>query len=421
MAARKATEEHRIMGLEVAQYFTQNPKYKFVDFAGLGRHGGALILSEMSETDLGVEVRKMVVKYSYGALVVDDASDADADADLRNEYYWLTKLRGAEHIVQLVPMADCSVMIPGISDGEDTYAQSVQNQKENEQAAVAPAPDVEEQPKAPRPRRCPTFALEYLPWGTLHTFNRKLARDGVAWLPSRLLWRIWLCMVRQCIAMAFPPNITEEQFAQGYLAREVIKDQPFFQLTQNSAHFANYVFGDAIIRRDEHEPNLPVLKLIDFGRGKEEPYSRGERKLPNTPLEFGSRMNLYVAALSFMDLCCRNAPPGTSFAALKEQVSYFYKLADDSVKRVETRAPFVLRNNGIMDPQLRHLLVRIITYVWTEIPSLAEVLAETEAAVANKGPDDPSLITDQGRALGVSETDETIQGIIQRYIYDVGS
>ncbi|KAI0459015.1 hypothetical protein F5B21DRAFT_511802 [Xylaria acuta] len=383
----------------------------------------------MSESDPGVEVRKMVVKYSYGAMAVDDDANADADADLRNEYYWLTRLRGAEHIVQLVPMADCSLLLPGMSDGEDTYAQSVQNQMENEQAAAAAAVAAaddddgeEQQPKAPPPRRCPTFALEYLPWGTMHTFRTRMIRDGVLWLPSRLLWRIWLCMVRQCVAMAFPPDIPEDQYVEGQVAREVIKDQPFFQLTQNSAHFANFVFSDAAdIPGDEHEPKLPVLKLIDFGRGKEEPYSRGQRKLPDTPLEFGSRMNLYVAALSFMDICCLYAPPGTSFAALKNQISYFYRVSDGSVRRAETRAPFVLRNNALIDPQLRHLLVRIITYVWTDIPSLPEVLAETEAAVASKGPDDPSLVTDTGREIGISETDETIQGIIQRYIYDAGS
>lgn len=165
MAAREATDEHRVLGLEVSAYFTQNPKYKFVDFAGLGRHGGALILSEMSESDPNIEFRRMVIKYSYGALAVDERADADADADLRNEYYWLTRLRGAEHIVQLVPMTDCSLMLPGMSDGEASYDQSVQNQQENEQeAADAAGEDEEQQPPAPRPRRCPTFALEYLPW-----------------------------------------------------------------------------------------------------------------------------------------------------------------------------------------------------------------------------------------------------------------
>ncbi|KAI0439779.1 hypothetical protein F4803DRAFT_25908 [Xylaria telfairii] len=413
MAAREATEEHRVLGLEVAAYFTQNPKYKFVDFAGLGRHGGALILSEMSESNPGAEFRRMVVKYSYGAIAVDQRADADADADLRNEYYWLTKLRGAEHIVQLVPMADCSLMLPGMSDGEASYDQSVQNQKDNEQeAADAAGEDEEQQPPAPRPRRCPTFALEYLSWGTLRTFRQRITKDGADWLPSRLLWRIWLCMVRQCVAMAFPPNV------EGQVTREVIKDQPFFQLTQNSAHFANFVFGDAVIRGDEHEPQLPVLKLIDFGRGREEPYSRGERKLPHTPLEFGSRINLYVAALSFMDMCCLNPPPGSSFAALKRQTTYFYTLPDGTAKRCETRAPHVLRSNRIIDPQLRHLLVRIITYVWTDIPSLAEVLEETEAAVASKGPDDPTIVTPEGKAIGVDETDNTIQMIMQRYIYD---
>lgn len=131
--------EQRQLGLEVAGHFTSNPKYTFEGFAGLGRHGGALILSEQMSQGRGH--RKIVIKYSYGRLSLDPDPRGDADDDLLNEYYCLVLLRGAEHIVQLIPLADCDINIPGISNGKGGQGEAT-----------------------PGTRRCPTLALEYLPW-----------------------------------------------------------------------------------------------------------------------------------------------------------------------------------------------------------------------------------------------------------------
>lgn len=157
-------EEQRLLGLEVARYFVSNPKYRFEGFAGLGRHGGALILFEQASEERAA--RRMVIKYSYGHLSLDP--DSDADADLRNEYHWLKRLRGAEHIVQLVPMSDCSIFIPGVSSSQGnegsssggsvlgvrslgrswstTYSASTRSSSESGE------------------RRFPTFAVEFLEW-----------------------------------------------------------------------------------------------------------------------------------------------------------------------------------------------------------------------------------------------------------------
>lgn len=98
-----------------------------------------------------------MVKYSYGNMALDKQSDADND--LRNEYQFLKRLRGAEHIAQLIDFPDCSLNLPGISDGEATYEESVQKQKDEAAAAAADG----SQPTTVSPvRRCPTFALEYI-------------------------------------------------------------------------------------------------------------------------------------------------------------------------------------------------------------------------------------------------------------------
>lgn len=141
------------LGIEVAGYFTCNPRVRLRGFAGLGRHGGTIVLSEEGSAEH--QARNIVVKYSYGSLSPDEQSDADAD--LRNEYNCLKRLRGAEHIVQLISMADSILNLPGTSNGESTYEEYMlgqQNQEAGEERSQSAAGSI---------RRCPTFALEYLP------------------------------------------------------------------------------------------------------------------------------------------------------------------------------------------------------------------------------------------------------------------
>ncbi|KAI0185731.1 hypothetical protein EV127DRAFT_194547 [Xylaria flabelliformis] len=200
-------EQLRQLGREVSRYFTRRPGVEFAGFAGIGRHGGAFILEEKNAA--GQLLRKLVIKYSLGELATDEESNADDD--LRNEYEWLEMLRGAEHIVRLVPFADCSLDLPGISNGEDTFEDS-----------VAQNPTV---------RRCPTFALEHIPNGTLFKFTERLQHEEQL-IPNRMMWRIWLCMVRQCVAMAFPPQQTAANYRPE--RERIIPNRRFYTLTQNS-------------------------------------------------------------------------------------------------------------------------------------------------------------------------------------------
>ncbi|RYC65594.1 hypothetical protein CHU98_g647 [Xylaria longipes] len=352
MPSRDERDELRRLGEEVAGYFTCNPKFKFVGHAGLGRHGGALILSE--EASAEQNARKIVVKYSYGCLAPDKQSDADED--LRNEYQWLKRLRGAEHIAQLIDMADCSLQLPGISNGENTYEESVQKQKDE----VAAAGDGSQSIPAAPVRRCPTFALEYLTYGTVYNLKRRLFKSGQIYIPSRLLWRIWLCLVRQCVGMAFPPDIPDDQYV-GQVIREVIQDRPYAFITQNSAHTNNFMLNAAELPGDEHEPNLPVVKLIDFGRGKTEDGESepAKRRSPDNVDEYANKKNLN-------------------------------------------------------DPQLRHLLVRVMANPYSLKPSLRDVLNETEMAIT-RGPLDAEFLA---LPLGDVETDNVLEEFMQHWLYN---
>lgn len=179
-------EQQKALGREVAAVFTRNPANQFLGFAGVGRHGGALILQENDAQ--GQMRRKAVVKYSLGELTGDEESDADAD--LRNEFRWLQILRGAEHIVRLVPFADCKLTIPGMSNGQATYPEARWQWNEIEEHVNALLEG--RSPVTQRARQCPTFALEFLPNGQLSDTVRKLQFEWIN-IPNRILWRIWLC------------------------------------------------------------------------------------------------------------------------------------------------------------------------------------------------------------------------------------
>ncbi|KAI1130343.1 hypothetical protein F5Y10DRAFT_122297 [Nemania abortiva] len=454
------------LGLDVAERFIQNERLTFQGFAGLGRHGGALILLEKESPDH--PGRKMVVKYSYGALAIDKHSNADDD--LRNEYNCLKRLRGCEHIVQLIPLADCSINIPGVSNGGGQVPQGLSSSITSSGSGIgriltrgsnapssassgigrvltagsnraasgsggtgrvsAAGQDPGQDPDQPDPqavptaentggRQCPTFAVEFLEWGTLHTFRERLIAGGVQRLPSRFLWRIRLCMIRQCAAMAFPPDHPED--AENIrIEREVLKDRDPVPLTQNSAHHENFVFGEPLdFLGNEHAPNLPVLKLIDFGRGLVVPPMACLRQVPEKPLETGSRVNIYHAARAFILMCNLNVSED-DFKD-EEEYSYRWRARDGRNYRVRTICPKFFSNNGYIDQELRTLIVRCMVERLENVPSLREMVIEVVRHVEEKGPDHPRLKTAMASLARDSETNETIRQIIQEYIYDAAT
>ncbi|TGJ86460.1 hypothetical protein E0Z10_g2289 [Xylaria hypoxylon] len=334
----------------------------------------------------------MMVKYSHGQFSTDPYSDADAD--VRREYSWLQELRGTEHIVQLAHLENSSPWAPGISRGDDTYEAAVDRAMLEEQARGG---------WVPKPRRCPTFAVEYLPNGSLGDFVERI-RQARQFVPNRLQWRIWLCLVRQCVAMAFPPNIPDEEYIPGTKRREVIRpNKEYYELTHNSAHLKNWVWGEV-------QP-VADMELTDFSRGKLENPDRYPQL--DNPSECGSRINLFNAAYVMREICC----PRDEYTDLQlsgNPQPYFYT-KDGQVFSVETNAPGPLRYSGMMDLELRDILVRCLAEKLQDVPSLEEVLEVTEWAVANRRRNQNPELSDR---MGVYEEDGYIRWMIQEYVFD---
>ncbi|KAI8633890.1 hypothetical protein F5Y19DRAFT_471148 [Xylariaceae sp. FL1651] len=394
-------------------YFTFNPKLRFLGFAGLGRHGGALLLEEKDE--LGVALRKLVVKYSLGELSNDIYRNSDDD--LRNEHGWLSMLRGSEHIVKLVDLADTSIALPGVSNGEDdevdTFAGSFMGLLMGAAGVSPPPVAAPAPPPAPtgpqRPRRkCPTFALEYLEGGTLRNFQERAANAGT-WIPNRLLWKIWLCMVRQCVAMAYPPNIPDDSYHGQEHRERIIPDEQIYGLTQNSGHLDNFLFGSQSSQLDIEHGAVPILKLIDFGRGRvEDP----DPELAE-PYEYGSKANLWSAAYAMSDVCCLFGEEDEVLQTDPPEL-YFFQV-NGRYHSVLSDAPKALTEHVYIDLVLRDMLVRCMANDMDEIPALHLVLQATEESVAARGPYDNLALAN---SMQVEETDAYIRQFVQNFIFN---
>ncbi|KAI0439239.1 hypothetical protein F4803DRAFT_531876 [Xylaria telfairii] len=135
----------------------------------------------------------------------------------------------------------------------------------------------------------PYFFLEYLENGTLGQFQKRLQNVTTLTLPSgleipfllpnRLLWPIFLCLIRACVGMAWPPGGPDVML-------EVPAPPEPLTLAHMDMHSNNVMFGELEEREAEHRI-VPIAKLIDLGEADERP--AGEYSFPPDP----SAMNRY--------------------------------------------------------------------------------------------------------------------------------
>ncbi|KAI0126387.1 hypothetical protein BJ170DRAFT_723817 [Xylariales sp. AK1849] len=104
--------------------------------------------------------------------------------------------------------------------------------------------------------------LDMLENGTLTTFMERTKKAGQKSLPNRLLWRIFLCMIRACIAMAWPRGAPDEDGNETTIGRPSAPTG----MAHNDIHGGNLMFG-SYMDRPEHDIS-PVLRLIDFGQSE---------------------------------------------------------------------------------------------------------------------------------------------------------
>ncbi|RWA07122.1 hypothetical protein EKO27_g7983 [Xylaria grammica] len=155
-------------------------------------------------------------------------------------------------------------------------------------------------PMAPGPGNVgfnlPYFFMEYLENGTLRQFEERVQNvtrlalpDGseIAFLlPNRLLWTIFLCLIRACVGMAWPPE-----------GPDAVLEAPTESEPSTFAHMdlqnENVMFGDLEESEAEHR-TVPIVKLIDLGEANERP--AGESSVPPDPSAVDTYDNVLLLA-----------------------------------------------------------------------------------------------------------------------------
>ncbi|KAI1429219.1 hypothetical protein F5Y12DRAFT_782184 [Xylaria sp. FL1777] len=99
--------------------------------------------------------------------------------------------------------------------------------------------------------------------GTISKLISRVAEKQIR-MPNRLLWRFFLCLVRMCIAMGWPPEKPDGENPQPVI--EEVNGRPYGGLIHRDMHEGNVMIGDLIPDDPDLEHRLtPMLKLIDLG------------------------------------------------------------------------------------------------------------------------------------------------------------
>ncbi|KAI1118952.1 kinase-like domain-containing protein [Nemania sp. NC0429] len=188
----------------------------------------------------------------YGLATVFDVYDEDG-----------RRIRGiviharSEHILQLAE-AERELL----DQEEDAPVKAAPAKKRRRKAAYEPR-------RRPQKKQAfPAIMLELLENGDLSHFIIKV-RERKDTIPNRVLWRFFLCLVRMCIGLAYPPDRIQEY---NDLPGPITETVPG-QLRNNPSrivHFdmdpRNIFIGDFV--GEEHRLT-PLLKLGDFGLATE--------------------------------------------------------------------------------------------------------------------------------------------------------
>ncbi|KAI0389030.1 hypothetical protein F5Y17DRAFT_450521 [Xylariaceae sp. FL0594] len=113
----------------------------------------------------------------------------------------------------------------------------------------------------------PAVLLEYMENGDLLTMWERIWRAGVP-IPNRLLWKIYLCMIRAVIGMAYPPGGPPGAPTKIEQLPQDNKEPGRF--THNDIALRNVMIGGRWLNDSEHKV-IPIFKVIDYGMSS---YSR---------------------------------------------------------------------------------------------------------------------------------------------------
>ncbi|KAI0448864.1 kinase-like domain-containing protein, partial [Xylaria acuta] len=340
MASQNAKKLER----KLHRFFIQDKRFRFVNKLPSGATGNCVCFEETHPQTQNT--RKIVLKYP------NDDDDRTIDA-VKNEIGWLRVLRNASHIVNTI---------------------SIQN---GPNAGLKGLDSV-------------FIILEYMENGTLRQF---IQRSEDTYVPNRILWSLFLCLARACVAMAWPPQ-------QGQAEEPKYNIAPS-SLSHWDIHDENLLFGHLGVM-SEHAL-VPILKLIDFDNAAE----RDEEDETDTidiedfddELELGRHRRGRGAT-----------NVGMRANVLDVGMIMTRILAKDRTMGEGGCREFIQHEHPYLDDDLQLLIIRCLAADPMNRPKLDELLCGTFNAVLTK--------TYRNTRHQNRETDARIRDIIQRDIFN---
>ncbi|KAI1496204.1 kinase-like domain-containing protein [Biscogniauxia marginata] len=220
--------------------------------------GGFGIACRIVEHQPGRPPRRLAVKRALGGR---------EEADLRREIRILRRLRGAEHIVRYV--ASYNGSNNDDDDGNSAgsrkslggLVRSVTQLITGSGSSEAGAEDDSSSGDFLAGLTGPVLVMEYLEHHDLALLLKRVQDQNII-LPNRILWAFFLCLVRGCVALAYPPDGDDKTANK---LETIPKGRKPENLQHGDLHLRNIMISDISSEFREHT-FTPALKLIDFGQ-----------------------------------------------------------------------------------------------------------------------------------------------------------
>ncbi|KAI0010748.1 kinase-like domain-containing protein [Xylariaceae sp. FL0662B] len=399
------------------------------------------------------------------------------DPGIRDEIRAMNKFTRAAHIVQVlsrdainvpnrtriprVPHADDSSDEGESSEEEDMDVEEVNPRKrrrelsKQELARKKARWNVPPPPKGPavsartfrNPNEKDYLITELFESGDLYNLLLRLSSQGT-YIPNRVLWSFWLCLIKACIAMAFPPkkfHPNRRDTPDGELD-EIIPAHPQYLRMKRMVHFdidpLNVLVGDLDPGAPEHG-FAPRLKLGDFGLAAEMKTQKRDEYYVNkrgfgkprffAPEFFDEDWEFLPAERCGANICeqpiAGNFGPPTNVWAIGQTMHMIitrcwpvqpplagYVLLESGGNIISYGAHLTMPGWESVDRDLRVMVARCLCRVPAERPLLRELLDTAEAALRKPpgpGEDDDAIrkwLQDHVFGAPATAQEETTEG-----------
>ncbi|KAI3325952.1 hypothetical protein HD806DRAFT_552340 [Xylariaceae sp. AK1471] len=243
--------------------------------------------------------------------------------------------------------------------------------------------------------------------GTLKKFvNRALEKGIAAPLPNRLLWMFFMCLIRMCIAMGWPPAKPPGENPQPVTERA--EGEPHGGLIHGDMHDGNIMFGEMVLGDPDMEHSItPILKLIDFGSMR---MVTGSLDIQINAI----RENIFDIGAIMVELVTLDQDnAGNIYPSDSNAVTF--RMGQNGPE-IKTNGDLILPKNGVnpyprLDPTLRNLICACLAVTPGNRPSLPALANVVGNAVMARN---AQFYANNGIRRG--ESDEEIRSLVNDLI-----